>query len=408
MGRDMDRLVIGLLGLEFSSGNKGCEALSYGFLEILNRIAKNRNKRIKVYLIKKLPTKSFCRNFFSLKKTKELYRCKNTYEYLETDIIFLFHSSQNTFLSKEVKRCDYVIDFTGGDSFSDIYGMSRFLDRTHLKLDVIRSGIPLILGSQTIGPFYSEQAQKLASEVIKKSYAVFVRDEFSRTYTRELIGRDPILTTDVAFALPYQKMEISKTDKIKIGFNPSGLLWNGGYTGNNQFNLSVDYRLYCEKIIFELIKDGRYEVHLILHSYEDNNTNIADNDLVPVKLLHEKFPETIVPRFFTSCMDAKNYIASLDILIAARMHATIGAFSSGVPVIPFSYSRKFEGLFFSLKYPYVLEATKLNTDECIDQTFLWINQLEKLKSEMIYGNNFIREKLDLFENTLERLLEDNT
>ena len=33
------------------------------------------------------------------------------------------------------------------------------------------------------------------------------------------------------------------------------------------------------------------------------------------------------------------------------MHATIGAISSGVATIPFSYSRKFEGLFGNLEYP---------------------------------------------------------
>ena len=34
---------IGLLGLAFDSGNKGCEALGYGFLTVLQRIAKNHN-----------------------------------------------------------------------------------------------------------------------------------------------------------------------------------------------------------------------------------------------------------------------------------------------------------------------------------------------------------------------------
>ena len=31
-------------------------------------------------------------------------------------------------------------------------------------------------------------------------------------------------------------------EKFKIGINISGLLWSGGYTMNNQFDLSVDYK----------------------------------------------------------------------------------------------------------------------------------------------------------------------
>ena len=39
--------------------------------------------------------------------------------------------------------------------------------------------------------------------------------------------------------------------------------------------------------------------------------------------------------------EAKSYIAGLDFLTAARMHACIAAFSAGVPVVPVAYSRKF-------------------------------------------------------------------
>ena len=43
--------------------------------------------------------------------------------------------------------------------------------------------------------------------------------------------------------------------------------------------------------------------------------------------------------------------------MGARMHACIAAFSSGVPVVPMAYSRKFEGLFGSLGYDRTVDCT---------------------------------------------------
>jgi polysaccharide pyruvyl transferase WcaK-like protein len=65
-------------------------------------------------------------------------------------------------------------------------------------------------------------------------------------------------------------------------------------------------------------------------------------------------------------MDAKGYISGMDFFIGSRMHSTIAAYSSGVPVVPLAYSRKFIGLFKdSLGYPYVGDMTKDNDDEIV-------------------------------------------
>ena len=298
---------------------------------------------------------------------------------------------------------DFVIDFTGGDSFSDIYGLLRFYERTNFKKSIISHNVPLILGSQTIGPFEDDNAKKLAVEIIKNAKIVFARDEISQKYAEEISERNVVLTTDVAFALPYTKIEFP-TKKIKIGFNPSGLLWHGGYSGNNQFGLTVDYKKYCREVLECLTNDERYEVHLILHSFEDNDINISDNDLIPARILHREYDNTILSPLFDSCIDAKSYIAGMDILIGARMHATIGAFSSGVAVIPFAYSRKFQGLFNSLDYKYIIDAKSLTTDNAVYNTLKWIEEKDKLKNDMKIGKQLIDSKLELFKKELSNLI----
>jgi len=309
-------------------------------------------------------------------------------------------------LSDDLLSCDFVIDFTAGDSFTDLYGRERFFQRTRLKEMVEESGIPLILGSQTIGPFKDEDVREMAIRVLEKSKCVYVRDKESMQYVEQISSVKPILTTDIAFFLPYERRPKQPNVK-KIGFNPSGLLWWGGYTKDNQFELKVDYQMYC-RVILEYLLNSGYEVHLIMHAYflqGQKSNSYPDNDRLAVESLYKDFPTTIIAPSFQTPMEAKSYISGMDLFIGARMHATIAALSASIPVIPFSYSRKFEGLFSSLEYPYVVEGTKWETKKAIDMTKNWVldsaemkNCISKCEKTIEDKNNFL---LSEFNHTIE-------
>ena len=404
---------IGVLGAAMRSprtvgGNLGCLALGYSFFEIMNMIAKQSDMHIQVIAIRAITIKGFIRQI--VKKligrkdiVSEYY--SSLYDNLEFTTGFVLLVGGRRFLFPSVKRCSCVFDFTAGDSFTDIYGQERFYDRTGLKKKIIDSGIPLILGSQTVGPFKDADVQKYAVEVIERCKAVFVRDGQSKQYVEQISQAKPILTTDVAFFLPYNKSE-NRDGKKKAGFNPSGLLWEGGYTGDNQFGLTVDYQKYCKTIIEYLTSKG-YEVHLILHAYSPKiRTGLyhADNDKLAVDALHEAFPETIVSPYFTTPMEAKSYISGMDLFIGARMHATIAAISAGIPVIPFSYSRKFEGLFSSLEYPYIVEGTKWETEEAIKKTKEWLDQLGEIGKKIVICSKVIMQKKEEMINRYKNVI----
>ena len=399
----MKKQKIGILGLamrspHFVGGNLGCFALGYSFFEIMNTIAKQNGQKIQIVSIKAYKLKVLIMLMINKIKHRrdevsEYY--SGLYDNLEfsTGYVLLFKGKK--YLLPTAKRCSCVFDFTAGDSFTDLYGKDRFYERTGLKKKFIDSGIPLILGSQTIGPFADNDVKKYAVDVIERSKAVFVRDGESQKYVEQISQAKPVLTTDVAFFLPYKKNE-KKSNIKKAGFNPSGLLWLGGYTGDNQFGLTVDYRNYCKVIIEYLISNG-YEVHLILHSYlpeARKGVYHADNDKLAEDALHELYPETVLSPLFTTPMEAKSYISDMDLFIGARMHATIAAISSGIPVIPFSYSRKFEGLFTSLEYPFVVEGTKWDTEEAISHTKKWLNSINELKKYVKSSSDIIKSKND--------------
>lgn len=368
---------IGLLGLSFCTGNLGCEALSYAFLEVLEKIAEEEKIKIETTLIEVFPTKWWFKNGLNLSKTKEKYLPSVTYGNVQNHCLFYKKVKNKYYFEKGWEKLDCVFDFTYGDSFTDIYGMERFNSTVAIKNEIIKRNIPLILGSQTIGPFNEAAVEKKAREIIQKAREVYVRDKMSMDYTQKISGRKPVLTTDVAFALPYVRNTRKEDGKIRVGFNPSGLLWNGGYTQNNQFGLTVDYKEYCRQVLQYLSNDSRFEIHLILHAYT-RDLSVVDNDLIAVNELKKEFENAVISPMFDNPMDAKSYIAEMNVFIGARMHATIGALSSDTPVMPFSYSRKFEGLFSSLEYLHVIHGCSDSTEEAVAKTINGISNLSEL------------------------------
>ena len=394
---------IGSLGLSFGSGNKGCEAMAYSFLEVVEAVAAKRGERIQINFIKPLPVKQILKRR-SVNTLKQQYYPQKAYPHLQFATCFILNKGGKTVFLNSIKKCKCVFDFTDGDSFTDIYGKERFYQRTAVKKAVIDHGVPLVLGSQTIGPFNDAQVRQLAVEVIRNAAEVFARDKASYDYTVKISGREPKLTSDIAFWLPFETIELPGSEKPRLGINPSGLLWNGGYTKDNQFGLTVDYREYCRGVIRAL--SDTFEIHLIPHAFLVGVAS-PENDLDAVYALHEEFPQTVFAPIPKTPMEIKSYIAAMDVFTGARMHATIGSFSADVPVIPFSYSRKFEGLFESLDYPFVVHGKGDTTEEAVKKTVKYAHERDLLKENMKNGKLIVQQSNDDILSQVELLIMGN-
>ena len=110
------------------------------------------------------------------------------------------------------------------------------------------------------------------------------------------------------------------------------------------------------------------EIHLVPHVISWAGGGVEDDHAASLAL-REEFPSVTVAPAFTSPSEAKSYIAGLDFFMGARMHACIAAFSSGVPVVPMAYSRKFAGLFGSLGYDETVDCTSLSAEEILARIF---------------------------------------
>lgn len=267
-------------------------------------------------------------------------------------------------LFSALRACDLVLDIGAGDSFTDIYGLKRSLSILGSKVQALATRRPLILCPQTIGPFGRTWVRRLAVGVMNRAYGVTSRDDLSTAFLRD-IGYKGTITeaTDVAMRLPFTRQSPGAEGPVRVGLNVSGLLMSGGYTGRNDFGLTVDYPALIRQTITWFQAQPNCEVHLVAHVLSESIE--VEDDYRASKALADEFPGTVLAPYFKSPIDAKSYISGLDFFAGARMHACIAAFSSDVPMVPMAYSRKFGGLFGTLGYDVLADLRSETTESAL-------------------------------------------
>ena len=85
-------------------------------------------------------------------------------------------------------ECDAILDVSGGDSFSDIYGTKRFLSIVRPKLIAAHRKVPLLLLPQTYGPFKRTRVRRVAREAVLAARMAWARDLRSFKALKTLVG----------------------------------------------------------------------------------------------------------------------------------------------------------------------------------------------------------------------------
>lgn len=303
-------------------------------------------------------------------------------------------------LRRAVRRLDCVIDIGAGDSFAEIYGPKRFAMLWLSKMIAVAAKVPLILAPQTIGPFTQAGYLPLARIALERAQAVIARDVPSFEAALRIAPAARVaLSTDVAFALPYVDRSGERGGaRARVGVNVSGLLYHQAREGTNRFGLGYDYADFVERLLSALTARDDIEVHLLPHA--TSRTDPADDDGAIAQVLARQFSGAIAVDEFAGASAAKSYISSLDFLVAGRMHACIGAFSAGVPVVPTAYSRKFAGLFDQLDYPHVLPVTGLSASEAARFVLDRIERRAELAAAAQRGMGKTQALLDVYRGEL--------
>ncbi len=306
-------------------------------------------------------------------------------------------------LKAVLSRCDIVLDIGEGDSFADIYGWKRLVFHLGTKLWAIRLGKILVFSPQTLGPFRHWMSGWWADRVMSRAALVCTRDGLSSDFYRARGLKRPLLeSTDVAFALPYTPRS-RLPGRPQVGLNVSGLLWSGGYTGENQFGLRFDYRQLILDLVDWFQRQADADVWLVPHVVTADRA--VEDDWRACQQVASARPGVQLAGPFPSPSAAKGFVSGLDFFAGARMHACIAAFSSGVPCVPMAYSRKFSGLFNSLGYGRVADCTGDTAEEVRQTVQLGYLEREAVRAEVIHGCNVAAARLETYRKALTELLK---
>lgn len=384
---------VGLLSHYFDDPNLGCVALSVSNVHLLERAAERAG--INVSYVHLINEKTSSENPPSVAGDWVVGRIPSTSAAIRRPWTLARVGA--------LDGCDLVMNINAGDGFTNIYGFPRQVAESYMSLTVTQKSIPLVLAPQTVGPFTNGLARRFASSVLRRAERVFARDRESAELARSLGANSACSEViDVAFALPFTLPAIgSGSTKPRVGVNVSGLLWRGGYDGNNYFGLSFNYREYAERLVERLVGNG-FDVHLIGHVFSPGG---IEDDLSACEELAERSPAVSVAPRFHGPDAAKSYIAGMDAFTGARMHATIGAISAGVPVVPFGYSDKVRGLYGTLGYEYYIDARESWTaDSAAERTVSWLIDRENLRSSATSARDVWSAALSDYEDSLVELL----
>lgn len=358
---------IGFMGVQCDNPNLGVAALAYSIVGIAHRL---------------VPGEAEFR-IFSENSSTELRRMAESLDLDNKKLVALPIRHRDPVALRETVRsmreCRLIFDLTGGDSFSDIYGIRRLLIKLFDKQLALISRSALIIAPQTVGPFRNRLILPWVRHVVNHAALVCTRDLLSHDFLATLTSREVVPTTDVAVTLPSGAPVTNLPPQLtpRVALNVSGLLWNGGYTGRNQFGLRADYQKYCHMVTTGLLEDG-YEVHLVPHVLARGKASGEDDEAAAAEL-GRHYPDCVLAPAFHSPVEAKSYIAMMDAFIGARMHATIAALTMGIATVPVAYSRKFAGLYGNLGYDVVIDLAKLSTSDAVDQTLGLVRRRDELR-----------------------------
>jgi colanic acid/amylovoran biosynthesis protein len=290
-----------------------------------------------------------------------------------------------------IDAADLVLDVSGGDSFTDLYGTRRFNAVTWPKRLALLRRRPLVLLPQTYGPYRAGRVRATAAALARAATMAWARDPDSFLALTDLLGPDLDPRrhregVDVAFALEPREPDAPVRDRLDewfaaspgpvAGINVSGLMARA--QGMVRFGLTADggqvARRLCERLLDE--PDTRVIIvpHVRSPGGPDDDTAVSER-LYETLLARHGDRVAIVPAGLDA-QQSKWVIARTAWFCGMRMHATIAALSSAVPAANVAYSLKARGVFASVgQERRVADARRLGDEDLLAE--LWRSWTER-------------------------------
>lgn len=347
------------------SGNHGCEAIVRSTVLMLQGediyIASRKPEEDKkygvdeianIYFEKKSPRK------LSLDFMKAYWQLKVRHNYWKMDQ--LFYKEAIPCLNK----CEAAMSI-GGDNYC--YADVQLYILMH---DIYREkNIKTVLWGCSVEPGLLKQ-DKIRSDLEK--YSLITARETITYEALKKVNNNTILVADPAFSLKSVERKLPKEfiEGNTVGINISPMIME------NESVQGMAYENY-RRLIRYILEETDMHIAFIPHVV----WSVGD-DRIPLKKLYNEFGNQgrVALIEDCNCMELKGYIKRCRFFIGARTHATIAAYSTGVPTLVVGYSVKARGIakdIFGTTKNYVLSVQAMKNKDELLNAFMWLCDKEK-------------------------------
>lgn len=328
--------------------NHGCEAIVRGSINIIRNADMKSSFKLSSFNpetdkdIEEIELKKFC--------TRQLSKTEKLVAALDLKLRKSEEYALRKMYSPVVEQaadCDICLSI-GGDTYcyGDNHGVRVLTE------ELKKSGKKVVLWGASIGEGDLTE-EKLKN--LKVFDAIFTRESLTYNLLNEKKANDNIfLYADPAFCMEREEMQMPDgfTKENTIGLNISPLIQK-----NNECIFDA-----AEGFVKYIIDNTTLKVLLVPHVVEAGN-----NDYEFMKPIFEKFEKSGRIAILPDTLNAKQYkgcISKLRFFIGARTHATIAAYSSGVPTFALGYSVKARGIAADLfgNENYVLDSSAIKSE----------------------------------------------
>ena len=259
-------------------------------------------------------------------------------------------------LFKLAKDADLCIS-VGGDTYS--YGKSAAL--TTIDKYVRRRCKRSVLWGCSINPeLLKGKEYRYKVEGLKRFSIITARESITYNALKELGFDNVKLYPDPAFTLPVAdvKEPMFDNDKDIVGVNISPLIISYEKDGD------ITLRNYVA-LVRHILETTDHNVAFISHVRSKTSD---DSNAARAVMAHFKGEERIKLFDRGNCMELKGYISKCRFFVVARTHASIAAYSTGVPTLVVGYSVKARGIardIFGTEEGYVIPVQELREEDAL-------------------------------------------
>ncbi len=354
--------------------NRGCEAILHGTIEVLDR-AFSKPRYISAPLIIGSETDP---QYFSHERVAirpDIVRSRFSSAWLARQWRVRVLRTRGFAFEPYLKRARAVLAI-GGDNFSLDYNLPT---RQFAVGDTAReAGKPFVLWGASVGPFdRNPEFEKHAIEQLKRAALICIREPETQDYLASRGVADNVRkVADPAFVMaPREPDDVPSQLAALLRDGPVGVNLStlaGGFSGRTAEWLDV-----ATACVRALRKALDRPIVLVPHVIVPE----ADDHAFLSKIGGDDIP--VLPRNW-GARELKWAIAQCSVFAGARMHATIAAFSQGVPVLSLGYSAKARGLNRDLfnHLDWLLPVDQLTPDTLVDRMRTLLKQETAVREQL--------------------------